>query len=99
LLCDATLTLLHRAWRRQPLHHAHRDHAYQRLARRWDSHRRVTRALLLIDGLWLLPLALLAQSSAHWAAWLALLAVLPLVLLVVVVLRADAARNAAQRGG
>jgi Fuc2NAc and GlcNAc transferase len=95
LVCDATLTLLHRAWRREALHRAHRDHAYQRLARRWDSHHRVTRALLLVDGLWLLPLALLAHSSARWAAGIALFALVPLALIVVAVLRADSAQDAA----
>ncbi len=42
LLFDATLTLLQRAVRRQPLHHAHRDHLYQRLIRSGYSHGQVT---------------------------------------------------------
>ena len=42
LLFDATLTLLQRAVRRQPLHLAHRDHLYQRLIRSGYRHGQVT---------------------------------------------------------
>ncbi|MDY0110140.1 MAG: UDP-N-acetylmuramyl pentapeptide phosphotransferase [Candidatus Krumholzibacteria bacterium] len=41
-LFDAGLTLLIRTCRRQRLHHAHRDHLYQRLIRLDYSHARVT---------------------------------------------------------
>jgi UDP-N-acetylmuramyl pentapeptide phosphotransferase/UDP-N-acetylglucosamine-1-phosphate transferase len=36
---DATLTLLRRVWRREPLWQAHRDHYYQRLVRLGFGHR------------------------------------------------------------
>jgi Fuc2NAc and GlcNAc transferase len=42
LICDATVTLLRRFARGDPLTEAHRDHAYQRLTRAWGSHRSVT---------------------------------------------------------
>jgi Fuc2NAc and GlcNAc transferase len=57
---DATVTLVRRAIRGERLHQAHRSHAYQRLARRWQSHRRVTMAVLLVNVGWLLPCALIA---------------------------------------
>lgn len=41
-ICDATVTLLRRFARGHRLTEAHRDHAYQRLARAWGSHRPVT---------------------------------------------------------
>ena len=41
-ICDATATLIRRAWRRERLSQAHRSHLYQRLARAWGSHRLVT---------------------------------------------------------
>jgi Fuc2NAc and GlcNAc transferase len=56
---DATITLLRRGYRREKLYVAHRSHAYQRAARRYGSHRRVTLSVGLINLLWLLPLALL----------------------------------------
>ena len=49
---DATVTLLRRAIRRERLHQAHRCHAYQRLARQWGSHRRVTITVMLLNLGW-----------------------------------------------
>jgi Fuc2NAc and GlcNAc transferase len=43
-VADATITLIRRFRRRERLAAAHRDHAYQRLARAWHSHRPVTEA-------------------------------------------------------
>lgn len=42
LISDATITLLRRVARGDQPAEAHRDHAYQRLARAWNSHRWVT---------------------------------------------------------
>ena len=80
-ITDATVTLLRRLFRRERLFEAHRRHAYQVLARRWGSHRRVTLAALTVNLLWLLPLALLAGQERASGPLLALLAYLPLVLL------------------
>lgn len=54
---DATITLVIRFLRGEPVAQAHRSHAYQHLARRWHSHRRVTAAALAMNILWLAPLA------------------------------------------
>jgi Fuc2NAc and GlcNAc transferase len=76
---DATLTLLLRLQRRALIFEAHREHAYQWLARRWNSHLRVTTLVLLINLLWLLPLAFLASVRPPWAGAAATLALFPLV--------------------
>ncbi|MCV3285905.1 glycosyltransferase family 4 protein [Aeromonas veronii] len=54
---DATWTLLNRFRLKCRLSEAHRTHGYQYLARRWQSHRNVTLAVLLINSLWLAPIA------------------------------------------
>lgn len=58
-LVDTGWTLIDRARRGARLAEAHREHLYQRLARRWCSHRRVDLALLSMHALWLQPLAVL----------------------------------------
>jgi len=65
---DATITLMRRTLRGDRVYEAHRNHAYQWLARRWRSHRRVTLALLILDLLWLLPCAVLAARHPSAAA-------------------------------
>jgi len=57
---DATVTLARRTWRRERVYEPHRSHAYQWLARRWGSHRKVTLTLLTVNLVWLLPWAVLA---------------------------------------
>jgi len=77
---DATVTLARRALRGERLHEAHRSHAYQWLARRWRSHRRVTATVLGINVLWLLPDAILAVRRPAWAASLVVVALIPLLI-------------------
>jgi Fuc2NAc and GlcNAc transferase len=55
-IVDATVTLLRRAMRRERLSQAHRSHAYQHAARRW-GHKPVTCAVILLNVLWLTPMA------------------------------------------
>lgn len=77
---DATLTLMVRLLRGERVTQAHRSHSYQRLAQRWGSHRQVTLAGLLINTLWLAPLAAASLTWPLWAwAWI-LLAYSPLTL-------------------
>lgn len=49
-ISDATVTLIRRARRGDRLAEAHRDHAYQRLARVWGGHRPVSIAAALVTG-------------------------------------------------
>jgi Fuc2NAc and GlcNAc transferase len=81
---DATVTVVRRALRRERLHQAHRGHAYQRLAQRWGSHRRVTLAVILLNLVWLLPCALLAALVPRAAFWIVFGALAPLVVLALV---------------
>ena len=77
---DATLTLLRRLLGGERWYEAHRSHAYQRVARRAQSHTFVTAGVLTVNCFWLLPMACLAQASpeAAWLYWIA--AWVPLVL-------------------
>lgn len=58
-LADATVTLVRRALRRERVQEAHRSHAYQWLARRWSSHRRVTLLYVAVNLLIVAPAAAL----------------------------------------
>ncbi len=76
---DASWTLAARACAGKRLTEAHREHAYQRLSRRWQSHLRVDMLLLGVLLLWLLPLA---AAAARWPAsqvFLVILAYIPLL--------------------
>ena len=64
---DATVTLLTRVLRREKFWRAHRSHAYQRIARTWGGHGRVTAVFATINILYLLPLAVLAQAAPIFA--------------------------------
>lgn len=55
---DATFTLFRRLLRGDKVYEAHRSHAYQYASRRFGSHLKVTIFVLLINLLWLLPIAL-----------------------------------------
>lgn len=82
-ITDSTVTLVRRALRREKIHQPHRSHGYQILARRWCSHARVSVAVLLVNVIWLLPLAGL---SAYWPTFgfiLAILAYLPLLFVII----------------
>jgi Fuc2NAc and GlcNAc transferase len=79
--CDATVTMVRRLARGEPVYQAHCSHAYQRLARRWGSHRSVTLAAVSVNLVWLLPCAWLASVSPGRAAWMTVIALAPLTLL------------------
>ena len=95
---DASVTLVRRAWRGERLHEAHRQHAYQRLARRWGSHAKVAAAVLLVNLLWLFPWAIFAARHPPWALPTAFLSLLPLVLVAVAVGQAGTPRRAIPEG-
>ena len=74
---DATLTLSRRWLRRDRVYEAHRQHAYQWLARRF-GHLRVTVGVLLVDLFWLLPCAALASRRPKLATATVIVAFVPL---------------------
>jgi Fuc2NAc and GlcNAc transferase len=78
---DATVTLVRRAMRGERVHQAHRGHAYQRLATRWGSHRRVTVTVIVLNLVWLLPCAIFAALNPAAAFWSVPGALAPLILL------------------
>jgi Fuc2NAc and GlcNAc transferase len=78
-LVDATFTLVRRLVHGDSIHHAHRSHAYQRLSRKWQSHRRVTMCYIAINIGWLFPLACLSAYWSQLAPIFAACGVLPLV--------------------
>ncbi len=81
---DATVTLFRRMARGERIYQAHRSHAYQLLAERWGSHRRVTLTATAINVLWLLPCAVLTAVYPTRAPWITLAALAPLVVAAVI---------------
>ena len=79
-IVDATVTLVTRIIRGDPWMSAHRSHSYQRAARRLDSHFAVTSIVVLINLLWLLPLAFVAANAPANGWWLTALAWMPLLI-------------------
>lgn len=61
---DATLTLLRRLLRGDKVYEAHRSHAYQFASRQYGRHMPVTIAVLLINLVWLLPIAIAVALEA-----------------------------------
>jgi Fuc2NAc and GlcNAc transferase len=68
---DATVTFLRRIARHERYDVGHRTHGYQRLSRRWGSHRSVTSVVLVTNILILLPAAAWAARRPSWAAYIA----------------------------
>ncbi len=77
---DATITLLRRWGRGEALATAHRSHAYQRLSRKFGSHQKVTLGYLILNIVWLDPLAWMAAAHASLGALLTLVAWIPLAI-------------------
>jgi Fuc2NAc and GlcNAc transferase len=80
-LVDATVTLIRRAARGDRWFEAHRIHAYQHLARRWNSHFSVTMLVIVINVVWLLPWALAAAKFPARAPTFLAAALIPLAAL------------------
>lgn len=78
-LNDATYTLIRRWLRGAAVFHAHAEHSYQILARRWHSHFVVMVAYSVINIFWLLPMAYFAKQTPSLGAVLLLVANLPLI--------------------
>lgn len=80
---DATVTLVRRFSRGERLHEAHRSHAYQWLARRWRSHRKVTLTVTIINLLWVFPCAVLATLRPESSLQIVLVTLVPLIALAI----------------
>jgi len=82
-IIDATITLVRRLLRKERVYEAHREHAYQWLARRWDSHRLVTTRLVVINVVWLLPSAVWCVLQPDRAVYIVAGAFVPLLIVIV----------------
>lgn len=78
-LADATLTLLRRMARGEPVWRAHRSHAYQRATQRGLDHAQVSRRIALFNAP-LVGLAVIAAFLEVWGALAMLLGAVPLTL-------------------
>lgn len=70
---DASYTLIERLLKGEAIWQAHRSHAYQIAAQYWVSHRLVTLSFLVINFIWLFPLAFLV-AEGFLPDWLGLAA-------------------------
>ena len=80
---DATTTLITRMVLGEQWFEAHRSHAYQILSRRYGSHRKITVGVLVINVVWLIPLALLSVEFPYWAAAICCIALFPLLFMAI----------------
>ena len=78
---DATITLITRVINGEEWYSAHNNHAYQKASRRLKSHKPVTLSVLMINILWLLPIAWFASAWPEFGWWLTVVAWVPLILL------------------
>jgi Fuc2NAc and GlcNAc transferase len=82
-LIDATVTLLTRMMRGVKWYRPHRNHAYQKLSRRLQSHAKVTVSIVLVNVLWLGPLALAAAENSSAGLFLCAMAWAPILVIVI----------------
>ncbi len=85
-IVDATFTLIRRVVSGHKMYDAHRSHAYQILARKYNSHTPVTLGVVLINILWLLPIAYwTATQHITYPELSIIIAYLPVIILAVYV--------------
>lgn len=82
---DATYTLARRVISGERFYEAHRSHAYQILARRWQSHLKVTLLYLAVNMCWLFPLAVVSSRYPEYGVVCSALALVPIILAVHIV--------------
>ncbi|MFJ3375027.1 glycosyltransferase family 4 protein [Pseudomonas sp. NPDC086112] len=80
-IVDATWTLMRRLLRGEKVYQAHRSHAYQHASRRYQSHLVVASLVVLINLVWLLPIALLVGAGWLGGGLGCLIAFVPLAVL------------------
>ena len=83
-ISDATVTLIRRFLRGKRVTTPHREHAYQVLARRIDSHLLVSCGVVALNLAWLLPMAWLSHVWPAHGVWLLVVAATPVVIAVTV---------------
>jgi len=78
---DASITLFWRSVRLEKIYQAHSTHAYQHASRRFGRHQPVTLGVLLINVVWLLPLAWCVGLGLLDGMLGVLIAYIPLIIL------------------
>ncbi len=78
---DATVTLLRRFFSGQKWYEGHASHGYQKAARKYKSHGKVTITVIAINCLWLAPLAWLSESYPEFGIYFSMLGIIPLICL------------------
>lgn len=82
-IADSTYTLIVRLFSGKNIFSAHRDHAYQKLAMRYQSHTKVTLACVVYNFLYLLPIAFFVFNKSLLIQMVGVLfSYLPLLLVV-----------------
>ena len=81
---DATITLIRRLLRKQKPHVAHRSHAYQHLAIRFNSHAKVSLLVLAVNIVWLLPIAFFVADKQLAGTTGVVVAYVPLIVAALV---------------
>ena len=82
-IVDTSVTLLQRALHRQRLQEAHRTHAYQQSLKHVHSQQAVIFWMMLINIVWLFPLALLVGIHKLAGFHALIVAYVPLIVLAV----------------
>lgn len=82
-IVDATFTVVHRLISGEKIYEAHRSHAYQFASRKFNSHLKVTLAVLAINLFWLAPIAFLIVNQTLNGSLALCIAYLPLILLAI----------------
>lgn len=80
---DATVALTRRVLRGERFYQAHRSHAYQIMARKLKSHKKVTVGVLGINMLWLFPLSVISSMFPDYSLYCFAVAYFPLLLTVI----------------
>jgi Fuc2NAc and GlcNAc transferase len=81
-IVDATVTLIRRMLSGCAIDEPHRQHAYQQAADLFASHAKVTLGVLVINLVWLFPIAILVASHHVMGPIGLLIAYVPLIILV-----------------
>jgi Fuc2NAc and GlcNAc transferase len=79
-IVDATVTLLNRVRYGERLFEAHCNHAYQHASRYYGRHIKVTLGVLVINLLWLLPMACIVSENLINGFFGLLIAYIPLII-------------------
>ena len=79
-LVDSGVTLMQRIINGDKFYEAHCSHAYQHAARKW-GHKRVTISVIIINLIWLFPLAIISDLNPDLSLWITILAFTPLFII------------------